>query len=71
MQRGPCVKCGSADIHYGVPFADQQSRLYSTRCSGQKLTYYVCCSCGNVEIAVESIVERAQIAHNWPKIDAE
>jgi hypothetical protein len=53
------------------PFGDQQGQLYSGRCSAQTLTYFVCCSCGNVEIVVESIVERAQIARNWPKIEAE
>jgi hypothetical protein len=70
MQRGPCAKCGSSDIHYGIPLGDHMRRLISRIFSAQTLTYYVCCSCGNVEIAVESIVERAQIARNWPKIDA-
>ena len=70
MQRAPCAKCGSSDIHYGIPYGNQQGQLNSTRCSAQRLTYYVCCACGKVEIAVESVIERAQIARNWPKIDA-
>jgi hypothetical protein len=70
MQRAPCQKCGSSDVHYGTPW-EHPGRLVTKVLSypGQKLTYYICCSCGNVEITLESEFGRQMIAREWPKIE--
>jgi hypothetical protein len=71
MQHSPCKNCGSSDIHYGNPAGYTGSlQTKAMTFSVPKLTFFVCCSCGNVEISVPQESDRQKIAHDWPQVEA-
>ncbi len=63
----PCPKCGSTNVHFGTPFGYTGGLITRLiRLARQKLTFYVCCACGHVQIAVDSEKDRKRIARDWP-----
>ena len=70
MEHVPCKNCGSSNVHYGSPstWIGYLQTSFMTL-SPPRLTYFVCCDCGTVEIKVLSERDRQKVARDWPRID--
>lgn len=71
VKRHPCEKCGSADVHYGTPWSASGYVPTKFMWRAERLTFFVCCTCGHVELSVDGEADRKQIAEDWPRIETD